>query len=98
MTDKSVYYDSYKEDRDIILEYNQINLKEVGVSNILGMGIDNLTCMHSVAKVVKMIEEGGVHHVINLNPYKLLRYRANRELKTIYNKSSLRFASGAGIQ
>ncbi|HQQ24362.1 MAG TPA: WecB/TagA/CpsF family glycosyltransferase [Spirochaetota bacterium] len=98
MTDKSVYYDSYKEDRDIILEYNQINLKEVGVSNILGMGIDNLTCMHAVAKVVKMIEEGGVHHVINLNPYKLLRYRANRELKTIYNKSSLRFASGAGIQ
>ena len=98
MTDNNVYYDSYKEDRDIILEYNQINLKEATVSNLLGMGIDNLTCMQAVAKTVKMAEEGGVHHIIPLNPYSFLRYRSNRELKTIYNKSSMKFAAEAGIQ
>ena len=91
-------YDSYKEDRDIILDYNQVDLRDAGVSNILGMGIDNVTCMQACAKVIKMIEEGGVHHVIPLHPYKLIKFRSNNELNAIFNKASLKFASGSGIQ
>jgi N-acetylglucosaminyldiphosphoundecaprenol N-acetyl-beta-D-mannosaminyltransferase len=93
-----ISYDSYKEDRDIILEYNQLSLKDAGIANILGMGIDNVNCMQAVAKVVKMIEEGGVHHVIPLNPWKLIRFRSNNDLNVIYNKASLKFASGAGLE
>lgn len=97
MENHDVTYDSWKEDRDIILEYNQVDLKDTGISNILGVGIDNLTSTQAVAKIIKMIEEGGVHHVISLNPYKLIRYRSNTDLNIIYSKASMRIASGSGI-
>lgn len=97
MQEHEVYYDSWKENRDLILEYNQADIDNISVSNILGIGIDNVTTTQAIAKVIRMIEEGGVHHIISLNPYKLVRYRANTDLNIIYNKSDLKFASGAGI-
>lgn len=97
MDNHDVQYDSWKEDRDIILEYNQVNLHDSGISNILGLGIDNVDSLQAIAKIIKMIEEGGVHHIISLNPYKLIRYRSNNDLNIIYNKSSMRIASGSGI-
>jgi N-acetylglucosaminyldiphosphoundecaprenol N-acetyl-beta-D-mannosaminyltransferase len=95
--DKDIYYDSWKEDRDLILEYNQVSLADARISNILGMGVDNLTSTQAIAKVMKMIEEDGFHHIIPLNPYKLIRFRSNNDLNITFNKSSMRFASGAGL-
>ena len=92
-----VYYDSWKEDRDLILEYNSIDLSDAGIANILGVGVDNVTRSQAIAKVMKMIEEGGVHHVIPVHPYKLIRYRRNRDLNLVYSRSSLRIPAGAGI-
>ncbi|MGL4370020.1 MAG: WecB/TagA/CpsF family glycosyltransferase, partial [Spirochaetota bacterium] len=97
MNKNDVYYDSWKEDRDLILEYNGIDLNDAGVSNILGAGVDNVTRSQAIVKVMKMIEEGGVHHVIPVNPYKLIRYRGNNDLNAIYSKADLRIASGAGV-
>ncbi len=34
--DKTVYYDSYKEERDLILEYNQVDLGDARITNIMG--------------------------------------------------------------
>jgi N-acetylglucosaminyldiphosphoundecaprenol N-acetyl-beta-D-mannosaminyltransferase len=92
-----VYYDSWKEDRDLILEYNGIDLNDAGVSNILGAGVDNVTRSQAIVKVIKMVEDGGVHHIIPVNPYKLVRYRANRDLNIIYSRASMKIASGAGV-
>jgi N-acetylglucosaminyldiphosphoundecaprenol N-acetyl-beta-D-mannosaminyltransferase len=96
--DESVYYDSWKEERDVILEYNQVKLDDVNVVNILGIGIDNVTRAQAVVKVMKMIEGGGVHHVIPMNPYKLHRVRSNQDLSLISAKASMRIACGAGLQ
>ena len=98
MNQNDVYYDSWKEDRDLILEYHGIDLNDAGVSNILGAGVDNVTRSQAIVKVMKMIEEGGVHHVIPVNPYKLIRYRGNNDLNIIYSKADLKIASGAGVQ
>ena len=81
MVKDSVYYDSWKEERDIILEYNQVKLDDANVVNILGIGIDNVTRSQAVVKVMKMIETGGTHHVILLNP-KAQRYRSNTDLSS----------------
>ncbi len=95
---EEVYYDSWKENRDIILEYNQVSLKDASISNILGLGVDNVTSKQAIVKVMKMIEDGGVHHIIALNPYKMVRYKANSDLGVIFSKASMKFASGAGVQ
>ncbi len=98
MSDDSHFYDSYKEDRDLILEYNQISLEDTGIVNILNVGIDNLTRQQAVFKVLKMIEEKGVHHVITLNPYKISKIKSNNDLRLICDRADLRLASGAGLQ
>lgn len=98
MSEDSYFYESYKEDRDIILEYNQISLDDAGVVNILDIGIDNLTRQQAVYKVLKMIEEKGVHHVITLNPYKIAKIKSNNDLRLICDRADLRLASGAGLE
>lgn len=98
MTDDSVYYDSYKEDRDLILEYNQVDLTTAGVVNLLGIGVDNVTRAQAVVKVMEMIKAGGVHHVMALNPYKIQRLRGNNDLRLISDTAKLRLPDGAGLQ
>jgi len=98
MSEDSQYYNSYKEDRDIILEYNQISLDDASIVNILNIGIDNLPSQQEVNRVMKMIEDKGVHHVMTLNPYKIARIKSSNDLRLISDKSDMHLASGAGIQ
>ena len=98
MSDDSSYYDSYKEDRDLVLEYNQINVNDISVVNVLGIGVHSVTRSQAVVKVIRMIEEGGAHHIVILNPYKIQRIKGNNDLKTIFNKADMGLASGSGIE
>ena len=98
MPEDKLFYDSYKEDRDLILEYNQVSLADASVVNMLDIGIDNLTRQQAVYKVTRMIEDKGVHHVMILNPYKLHRIRTNSDLRLISDRASMKIASGAGLQ
>ena len=98
MSNNTVHYDSYKEERDLILEYNQIDLSDAKITNIVGIGVDNITRAQAVVKVMDMIKSGGVYHVIGMNPYKLLRYKSNADLRVICGAADLHLASGAGIQ
>lgn len=91
------YYNSYKEDRDLILEYHQVSVDDVTRSNIIGIGIDNVTRQQAIVKLIKMIDGGGVHHIISLDPYKLHRIRYNKDLKAISDKADMQLANGAGI-
>lgn len=93
-----IYYDSWKENRDIILEYNQVSLDDVNIVNIAGMPVDNLTRDQSVVKTLNMIDKGGVHHLIFLNPYKLQKIKSNNDLNLIYSKASMYLNGGAGLQ
>lgn len=97
MSNHDVRYDSWKEDRDLILEYNQVTLDDVRKVNILGIGIDNMTRMQAVVKVMKMIEGGGVHHIMSLDPYKLARIRSNSDLSLIAGRASMIIANGGGL-
>lgn len=97
MIKDALYYDSYKEDRDLILEYNQTSLADVNLVNIIGIGINNCTRQQAVVKVLRFIEEGGVHHVIPLNPYKLHRFLSNNDLNLISSKADMKLAVGAGL-
>ncbi len=97
MKDDSVYYDSYKEERDIILEYNQVTFDDANVVNIIGQGVNNLTRNQAVVKVMNMINSGGVHHVMLLNPYKIHKIISNTDLRTISNKADMHLASGGGL-
>jgi len=98
MSGEEIYYDSWKEERDLVLEYNQVTLDDVTIANIIGIGVDNVTGMQAVVKVMKMIESGGVHHVMLLNPYKIQRLKSNIDLKVIASKASMKIASGAGVR
>lgn len=96
--DKTVYYDSYKEERDLILEYNQVDLGDARITNIMGLGIDNITRQQAVVRIMDMIKSGGVYHVISLNPYKIQRFKANADLRLIAGSADMRLAAGGGIQ
>src|SRR4030042_1272699 len=98
MKEKTVYYDSYKEERDLILEYNQVDLSDAKITNIMGIGVDNITRQQAVVRVMEMIKSGGVYHVISLNPYKIVRFRGNADLRVIPGTADMHLASGAGIQ
>ncbi|HPQ53024.1 MAG TPA: WecB/TagA/CpsF family glycosyltransferase [Spirochaetota bacterium] len=93
-----IRYESWKEERDLILEYNQVTLDDVKQVNVHKIGIDNMTRAQAVVKVMKMIEGGGVHHIIPLNPYKIMRFKSSNDLMLISNKADLHLASGAGIE
>ncbi len=98
MSGEDGFYDSWKEDRDLILEYNQVNLDDASVVNILGLPVDNLSRDQAVVKVMKMIEKGGVNHLFFLNPYKIQRIKSNSDLKLIFSKASMYLTGGAGLQ
>jgi N-acetylglucosaminyldiphosphoundecaprenol N-acetyl-beta-D-mannosaminyltransferase len=98
MKDQNVQYDSYKEERDLILEYNQVDLGDARITNIMGIGIDNITRAQAVVRVMEMIKSGGVYHIISLNPYKIQRLKSNADLRLISGAADMHIASGAGIQ
>jgi len=98
MPGDKIYYDSYKEDRDLILEYNQVKLDDANVVNILGVGIDNVTRTQAVVKVMDMITNGGIHHVMSFNPYKIQRVRGNLDLNVISGLADMRIATGSGVR
>lgn len=98
MSGEEAVYDSWKEERDIILEYNQVTLDNATVVNILGVPVDNVTRDQAVVKVMKMIDKGGVNQVVFLNPYKIMRIRSSSDLKLVIDKTDMYLNGGAGLQ
>ncbi len=94
---EDIYYNSCKEERDIILEYNQVDMTGTGIVNILGTGIDSLTREQAVVRVMNMIRDGGVHHIISMNPYKIMKTRSATDLGVIVNRSDMHLPEGGGL-
>ncbi len=97
MSSDSHYYSSYKEDRDLVLEYNQVSLEDGEPVNVLGVNIDNLTREQAVVKVIRMIENGGVNHIVPVNPYKIERMKTRQEMRNLFSGADMIIPSGAGV-
>jgi len=97
MTRDSIYYDSYKEDRDLVLEYNQVTLDDVNIININGIGINNMSGAQAVVRVMEMIKNGGVYHIVPINPYKVQRIKSSNDLKLLLSRTDIHLNSGAGL-
>jgi N-acetylglucosaminyldiphosphoundecaprenol N-acetyl-beta-D-mannosaminyltransferase len=97
MPNNNINYESYKEERDLILEYNQIKMDDINIVNINGVGVDNVNLSQAVVKTMNMINDNHVHHIMLLNPYKIQKIKSNQELQLISNMADLHLASGAGI-
>ncbi len=89
-------YESYKE-RDLLLDYTEVDVENIPIINIQETGIENITRIQAVARVMKMINEKRVHHIMCLNPYKLMRIKSNNDLNIISKKADMHLACGAGI-
>jgi N-acetylglucosaminyldiphosphoundecaprenol N-acetyl-beta-D-mannosaminyltransferase len=76
---------------------NQVKLDDVNVVNILGVGIDNVSRSQAVVKVMNMIKEGGVHHIVPMNPYKIMKIKSSSDLGVLINKTDMHIASGGGL-
>ena len=87
-----------KEDRDYLLDYKSIDLSNLNQKDILDVPIDSLSRDESVALILDMIEKrNGPHHVMFLDPIKLMRIRPNRKLNHLMVQSRLLLPDGAGL-
>ncbi len=98
MSDDSIYYNSYKEERDLLLEYNQVDMSDANIVNIHGIPINNCTRTQAVVQIMHLIEDKEVHHIISLDPYKLQKIKSNADLQLISNRADMHIASGAGLE
>lgn len=66
-------------------------------TEILGVGIDDLTTEQAVAKAQYFLEEGGFHYVVTPNPEFLLSAKRDEAFKAVLNTADLSLPDGIGV-
>jgi len=66
-------------------------------TEILGAGVDALTLEEAAGRVAGLVERGGSHRVITLNPELLYRAQFDRRLMEMIRRADLVTADGVGI-
>lgn len=66
-------------------------------TDILGVGIDDLTTEQAVAKARCFLDEGGFHYVVTPNPEFLLSARKDEAFKAVLNAADLSLPDGVGV-
>lgn len=85
-------------DTDYILEYKSVDLANLRREDVLGVPVDNVTRNEAVAAVLEMIErKDGPHHLLFLDPIKLMRMRNSKKFGFIPDQARLILWDGAGI-
>ncbi|MCU0824907.1 MAG: WecB/TagA/CpsF family glycosyltransferase [Leptospira sp.] len=93
-----IVHNSSKEERDILLEYQNIDVSKLETIQVLGVPIDNVTSDEAIAKLFRVLEKKeGIHHVLFLDPIKLMRMRPGKALHRITEKAGTILVEGAGI-
>ncbi|BDA77576.1 glycosyl transferase [Leptospira kobayashii] len=93
-----IVHNSSKEERDILLEYQNIDVTKLETLKVLGVPIDNVTADEAVAKLFRVLEKKeAMHHVLFLDPIKLMRMRPKKALHRITEKAGTILVEGAGI-
>jgi N-acetylglucosaminyldiphosphoundecaprenol N-acetyl-beta-D-mannosaminyltransferase len=89
---------SSKEERDYLLEYQSIQIDAIEKVNILGVQFDNATTDEAVAKIAHWIDQKSkYHHVLFMDPPRLMKLRSGKKLHRITDKADLILAEGAGL-
>ncbi|GBF51740.1 glycosyltransferase [Leptospira ryugenii] len=93
-----IVHNSSKEERDILLEYQNIDVQKLTTLSILGVPVDNVTIDESIAKLFRILEKKeAMHYVLFLDPIKLMRMRPGKPLHRITQKAGTILVEGAGI-
>ena len=91
-------YDTAREERDYLLEYKSINIAALGRESILGLPVDNVSRDEAVAVIMDLVEKKtGPHHILFLDPEKLMRIKSRKKLHFITDEAYLILPDGAGL-
>jgi N-acetylglucosaminyldiphosphoundecaprenol N-acetyl-beta-D-mannosaminyltransferase len=94
-----ITHNSSKEERDYVLEYQNIDISNRERFSIFGVDIDNLTRDEAVAVILDFLKKKETyHHILFLDPIKLMSMREGKELNRIAKKASLVLSEGAGLE
>ena len=66
-------------------------------TDILGVGIDNLTLDEAIEAGAALMEEGGFHYVVTPNPEFILAAEKDEEFRQVLNAADLVLADGIGV-
>jgi N-acetylglucosaminyldiphosphoundecaprenol N-acetyl-beta-D-mannosaminyltransferase len=87
------------DDKDYLLEYKTFDLKTIVTSDILDVPVHNAGRDEAVALILDLIEKKtGPHHVLLLDPVKLMRVRPGKKYHSIARDARYVFADGAGLE
>ena len=90
---------SAKEDRDYILEYKSMDLSNLKREELLDVPVDNVSRDEAVAAILDMVEKkNGPHHILFLDPLKLMRIRRSKKLGFIGSQARMVLADGGGLE
>lgn len=92
---QSVSHKSSKEERDILLEYQSIDLKKNRKKMVLDIPIDDLTQDETAATIMNYLDsKSGLKTVLFLDPIKLIQLRPKSKLHRLVGKTNLILPEG----
>lgn len=95
---EEITHHSSKEERDYLLEYQSIDLDSIEKVDILGVQVDNVTIDEAVAQIAHWVDKKeSFHHVLFIDPPRLMKLRSGKVLHRITDKASMILAEGAGL-
>ncbi|MCB1141553.1 MAG: WecB/TagA/CpsF family glycosyltransferase [Leptospiraceae bacterium] len=93
-----IIHQSAKEERDYVLEYQNIDVNLRPKINLSGVEIDNISRDRAVAIIIDWVKKKEkFHHVLFLDPIKLMEMREGKSLNRIPKKSSMVLAEAGGM-
>ena len=96
--DPSEVHTSAKSDRDDLLVYKSVDLNQLKRTRLFGIPIDNVTRDEAIALILEKLErKTKFHHILLVDPLKLLHLRLRPTLHNITNQASMILPEGRGL-
>lgn len=64
---------------------------------ILGIGVDPMTCEEVLDRIRYFVQEGDAHHVVTVNPEFVMLARSNEPFRQVLKGANLALADGIGV-
>ena len=93
-----ITHTSSKEENDYVLEYENVDISKTEKFSIMGVDIDNLSRNEAIASILDLKKKKeSFHHVLFLDPIRLMSMKKGKPLNRIAKKASLILCEGAGL-
>ncbi len=97
--DQIVIHQVSKEDKDLILEYNLVEKRDIPKVDVYGVKIDNFLSRNElVLRILDLAEKPGVKIVYAMDPHKIMHVKGNTSLRRMVNKADIVYAAASGIR